>query len=60
VNKKVVWGTGKGRRQVDMKKDLAFDSVSKEVKITGIWVSAITGCGTGYNVQIVYCLEFIA
>jgi hypothetical protein len=60
VNKKAVWDRGKGRGQVNMKSGLAVDSVRMEVKITGLWMRAITGCNTSYNVGTVCCLQFIA
>jgi len=60
VNKKVVWERGKVSRASDLKTDLAVDSVTMEVKITGLLVRAITACSTSYNVETVCCLEFIA
>ena len=43
-----------------MKTGLAVDSVRMEVKITGLWVRAITDCNTSYNVDTVCFLDFIA
>lgn len=62
MNKKVMWESGKGRGQVNLKTDLAVDSVKMEVNIllTGLWMRAITVCNTSSYVETVCCLKFIA
>jgi hypothetical protein len=58
-----MWIRGKGRGQVNMKTDLTVDSVKMEVKITGIWLRAFTGCSNSIllrsSIVSSYCIMMV-